>query len=107
VSAAPLIAAGREVRVAAGPRDDFAELVRALPRDGERADGAAALPGDRAAGRIVAELHRLFRFGEDFLQRRLQFGRLDAFAQVASPNASQCLMSLSRVPNLTDLRHGF
>src|SRR5712691_8889239 len=41
--AAPEVVACGDVREAASPRDRFAERVRAFPRDGERADAAAAL----------------------------------------------------------------
>src|SRR5262252_10980482 len=43
-----------DVGKAADPRQNFAELIRALPRDGERADAAAADAADGATGGVMA-----------------------------------------------------
>src|SRR5262249_45169210 len=49
--------------------EDFAELVRALPRDGECADAAAADAADGAAGGVVAQFVAFFDFGKDLLEQ--------------------------------------
>src|SRR5262245_54781639 len=57
-----------DVGKAADPRQDFAELIRALPRDGERADAAAADAADGAAGGVMTQFVTLFDFGQDLFE---------------------------------------
>src|SRR5581483_2253961 len=57
-----------DVREAADPREYFAEFVRALPRDGEGADAAAADARNRAARRVVAQLYGLLHFRQNLFE---------------------------------------
>src|SRR6476620_10513866 len=69
VSAFPYGLSARDVREASAPREHLAELVRPFPRDGERADAAAAGARDRAARGVVPKLQGLLDFREDLLEQ--------------------------------------
>src|SRR5262249_31808223 len=58
-----------DVGKAADPRQNFAELIRALPRDGERADAAAADAADGSAGGVMAQFVTLFDFRKDLFEQ--------------------------------------
>src|SRR5262245_58422508 len=59
-----------DVGKAADPRQNFAELIRALPRDGECADAAAADAADGAAGGVMAQFVTLFDFRKDLFEQK-------------------------------------
>src|SRR5215475_2056213 len=58
-----------DVGKAADPRQNFAELIRALPGDGEGADAAAADAADGAAGGVVTQFVTLFDFRKDLFEQ--------------------------------------
>src|SRR5262245_16638655 len=68
----PAFAQGRtagDVGKAPDPGERFAEFVRALPGDGERADAAAADAADGSAGGVAPQFVTLFDIGKDLIEQ--------------------------------------
>src|SRR5262245_21157615 len=58
----------RDVGEAAEPREDLAKLVLPIAGHWPGTDATAADAGDRAAFRVMAQLHGHFDFGKDLLE---------------------------------------
>ena len=56
-----------DVREAADGADDFAELIRPLPRNGKRANGSRTCPADGAVVRVFGNVVILFERGQQFV----------------------------------------
>ena len=59
-----------DVREAADPRQNFAELCGTLPCNSPRTDAAAADTADGSAGRVMTQLCRLLDFGKNLFQQK-------------------------------------